>query len=320
MKKIFYKIFPILSVACMMTLTGCLTDTEYENGINGIKPGNNNFVEVHLTSSDTTNTGSRAYDQFNRDTTIVKFIPINLTSGPATSDVTVSFQLLDATNPIMASYIADGNAIPDPTKFVVQNTGNKVVIPAGSSTAYIQVKFNPSSLGGFYIFGIKITAVSDPKYTISNLATGFIKFGIKNIYDGDYTMNGTLVDAANGGITGQYPAEVFLETVDGTSVVMFEPTIYGNFYHLISSGGSVSVYGSFAPVFKFDANNNVISVTNHYGQPAANGRSAEIDPSGINKYDPATHKLSVSYWMNQPSVIAGHRTHFVEVFTYLGKR
>jgi hypothetical protein len=90
-----------------------------------------------------------------------------------------------------------GNAIPDPTKFVVQNAGNKVVIKAGTHTGYISVKFNPSDLGGFYIFGVKLTAVSDPKYAISNLATGYVKFGIKNQYDGNYLAKGYRIRPGN---------------------------------------------------------------------------------------------------------------------------
>ncbi|MEI8272356.1 MAG: DUF1735 domain-containing protein [Paludibacter sp.] len=319
MNKIINKIFPILTLAFVLTMTACLNDSDYSNNLIGTKnTANQNFVEVHLTSADTTNAVSRAYDGFNRDTTI-NFIPVNLTSGPATSDVTVTFELLNATNAAMAKLIAAGNAIPDPTKFIVLNTGNSVTIPAGSSTGYIKVKFNPSNFGGFYSFGVKLTAVSDPKYTLSNLVTGFVKFGIKNQYDGDYTLTGTLVDAANAGIVGAYPNEVYLETLDATSVVMYDVTA-GNFYHLIKSGGALSMYGTFAPIFHFDGSGNVTSVTNYYGQPASSTRSGELDPSGINKYDAATHKLSVSYWMNQPSVIAGHRTHYVEVFTYIGKR
>jgi len=318
MNKIINKIFPVMTLVLVLSLTACLNDSEYDSNKIGIKPGANNFVEVHLTSADNSNAVSRAYDQFNRDTTI-NLIPVNLTAGPATTDVTVTFQLLDATDAGMATYIAAGNAIPDPTKFVVMNAGNKVTIPAGSSTGYVKVKFNPSNFGGFYSFGVKLTAVSDPTYTLSNLTTGYVKFGIKNAYDGDYTLTGTLVDAANAAITGAYPNEVYLETLDATSVVMFDVTA-GNFYHLIKSGGSLSMYGVFAPVFHFDASGNVTSVTNYYGQPASNTRSGVLDPTGINKFDPATHKLSVSYYMDQPSVMAGHRTHFVEVFTYLGKR
>ena len=196
MNKIINKIFPILTLAFALSLTACLTDSAYDNNQIGINPGNNKFVEVHLTSSDGSNSISTAYDHFNRDTTVVQFIPVNLTEV-STNDVTVTFQLEDAKDSIMAGFISAGNAIPDPTKFTVQNAGNKVVIKAGTHTGYISVKFNPANLGGFFIFGVKLTAVSDPKYAISNLATGYVKFGIKNQYDGNYLCKGYRIRPGN---------------------------------------------------------------------------------------------------------------------------
>ena len=140
-----------------------------------------------------------------------------------------------------------------------------------------------------------------------------------NDYDGVYTMNGTMVDAVNANLVGPYPNEVYLEAVDANSIVMFDPAI-NTYGHLILNITALSYYGSFAPIFTFDSNNKITAVTNYYGQPAANTRSAELDPSGINTFDPVTHTICVSYWMNQTSVIVGHRTHFVETFTFKRSR
>jgi len=321
MNKIINKIFPVMTLAFVLTLSSCLSDSDYDNNLIGTKnKGNQNFVEVHLTSSDNTNTVSRSYNAIGKDTTI-NLIPINLTSGPATSDVTITFEVLDTlSSEVVKSYVNDdGFVVPDATKYTVMNTGNKVTIPAGSSTGYIQVKFNPNNLiGDTYILAIKITAVSDAKYTISNLNVGYVKMGAKNMYDGEYTNTGTMVDATNAAFTGAYPLLVYLITQDGTSVGYWDIEVWGNYFHAFMNGASYSGYGSFAPVFKFDASNNVIAVTNIYGQPAANGRSAQLDPSGINKYDPVTKTLKVKYWMNQPG--ATHRTAFDETFTYVGPR
>lgn len=136
---------------------------------------------------------------------------------------------------------------------------------------------------------------------------------IINKYDGNYTMTGNLVDYAASTITGKYPLNVALVTQSVNSVVLLD--LGSNAYrHYILNNGSDSYYGDFAPVFTFDANNNVVSVTNYYGQPAANGRSGQLDPSGTNKWDPATKTLKVKYWMNQPGDT--HRTLFDETFTW----
>jgi hypothetical protein len=331
MNKLKYKLFTAFTLALAFTFSACLTDSDYDNNLIGTKnTQNQNFVEVHLTSDNNTNTVMRSYDAISKDTTI-SLIPINLTSGPATSDVTITFQVLDTINSkndpnaaIMKSYVAtNGYVIPSSTKYTVLNTGNKVVIPAGSSTGYVKVKFTPLNfLGNTYVFGIKVTGVSDTKYTLSNLTTGFVLFGIKNKYDGNYVLTGSMVDASAAGATFTAAPElnVSLITQDGTSVALFDIDLFNNYFHGFWTGTAYSGYGSFAPVFKFDSNDNVISVVNKYGQPASNGRSAELDPSGINKFDASTKTLKVSYWMNQPSVITPHRTHFVEVYTYVGPR
>lgn len=321
MNKKIYKIFPVIALALLTMFTSCLGDSDYENNLIGTKNnGNQNFVEVHLTSADNSNTVSRSYDAIGRDTTI-NMIPINLTSGPAQSDVTVTFQVLDASNStVVKSYVDDdGFVVPDATKYTILNAGNKVTIPAGSSTGYLQIKLNPNNLiGDTYILAIKITAVSDVKYTISNLNVGYVKMGAKNMYDGKYEVSGTMVDATNAAFTGAYPLPVYLITQDGSSVGYWDVDVWDNYFHAFMNGSSYSGYGSFAPVFKFDASNNVIAVTNIYGQPAGNGRSAQLDPSGINKFDPATKTLKVKYWMNQPG--STHRTSFNETFTYVEAR
>jgi hypothetical protein len=327
MNKIINKIFPILTLAfALSSLTACLTDSDYENGKVGINPSNNkNYVEVHLTTSNNTNTVSRSYNATGRDTTI-NLIPVHLINGNATSDVTITYQVLDtSSSSVLDSMVnIEGFVIADASKLTILNTGNKVTIPAGSSTGYIQVKFNPNNLiGQTYVLGIKITSVSDSKYTISNLNVGFVKMGAKNMYDGEYSVTGTMTDATNALYTGYYPADVYLITQDGTSNAYYDLDL-GDYGHLfITNTGGLSYYGTFAPVFKFDSNNNVVSVINYWGQPAGNTRSAQLDPSGVNKFDPATKTLSVSYWMNQPSVITtppNHRDHFTEVFKYIGPR
>lgn len=310
-----------MTLAFVLTLTACLNDSDYAKNLIGTKnTQNQNFVEVHLTSSDNSNTVSRSYDAIGRDTTI-NLIPINLTSGPAKNDVTVTFEVLDTLkSDVVKSYVKDdGLVVPLATQYTILNAGNKVTIPAGSSTGYIQVKFNPNVfIGDTYILAIRVTAVSDAKYSLSNLTEGYVKMGTKNMYDGQYINTGTMADATNPGLTAAYPLLVNLITQDGTSVAYWDVEVWDNYFHAIMNGSSYSGYGSFAPVFKFDASNNVIAVTNIYGQPAANGRSAQLDPSGINKYDPATKTLKVKYWMNQPG--SNHRTAFDEIFTYVGPR
>jgi hypothetical protein len=117
--------------------------------------------------------------------------------------------------------------------------------------------------------------------------------------------------------------DVDLITTGASSVIMV-PHDLGIPGHLILSSGSLSYYGSYGPVFTFDlATDKLISVTNSYGQPAGNTRSAEIDPSGVNKFNATTHDIDAKYFMKQPSVVAtppNIRVFFNEHFAYLGPR
>jgi len=154
-----------------------------------------------------------------------------------------------------------------------------------------------------YAFGLQITqtTVGSP-----SLASGFAIINplVINKYDGAYEVTGTMADVSAAGATlsGDFPMEYHLITTGERSVVGW--SVKWEYYYVdILSAGAESVYGSFCPEFLFDANDNIIAVTNAYGQPASNSRYAQLDPSGINKWDPATGNIEVKFFMFQPSVV-----------------
>ena len=102
------------------------------------------------------------------------------------------------------------------------------------------------------------------------------------------------------------PLEYTLETISATKCVVVDyPYFGGAAAHAFYTGTDVSGYGSFAAVVEFDpATDKVIGVTNFYGQPAANTRSAQLDASGVNTYTAANKTVQIKYNMRQPSVVA----------------
>ncbi|MDD4993658.1 MAG: DUF4361 domain-containing protein [Paludibacter sp.] len=298
MNKIINKVFPIMTMAFVLTLTACLNDSDYADNLIGTKnTGNQNFVEVHLTSSDNTNTVSRAYDAVDADVTVDKLIPINLTSGPATKDVTITFELLDTlSSDVVKSYVLDdGLVIPDLTKITILNTSNKVTIPAGSSTGYISIKFNPKSLiGATTIFAVKITAISDSKYSISNMNIGYVKIGIKNQWDGLYEDKGYFIHPSLGKSTFDYSgiemATIGANTVEKTNAgdraIVTDITITPE--TMVVDGVTVNKVTIALPAY-----------------PGANSGLTDVDDSGnkMNYYNPATKTFELFYWYNS----AAHR-------------
>ena len=151
-----------------------------------------------------------------------------------------------------------------------------------------------------YGFGFQITQTTSGVVSKAS-STQIVNPLIKNKYDGAYELTGNMVDAANPALTGNFPIEYHLATTGAASVIGDLPGD-GPFVSILNAG-SPSAYGSYVPVFTFDANDKIISVVNGYGQPAGNGRYAAIDPSGVNKRDPATGDIDVKFFMYQPAVV-----------------
>ena len=208
----------------------------------------------------------------------------------------------------------------------IQKSGNAYTIPfnSGDFAKEFTIKIDGSKwtdLSKKYALAFKIEDAGGLKIA-NGQDKAVAKFAIKNKYDGKYEITGTMKDVVVTTLTGAYPIKAELHTLTENSVVLYDVEYFANYFHAILSNGSPSGYGGFAPIFTMDANGNVISVTNYYGQPAGNGRSAKLDPSGVNKFtvDEAkgTKTLEVSYILHHTT--QGDRTFFNETFTYKGSR
>jgi hypothetical protein len=177
-----------------------------------------------------------------------------------------------------------------------------------------------------YMLAFKVTVTGEGVLSKSVSDTIYRQIMATNRFDGQYEVTGTLVDLANAAIGGNYPMTVNLVTTGENQVRFEEPADdpWGSvIFHSITSGGAMSVYGSFGLVVNFDASNSVVSIVNYYGQPAGNTRSAELDPSGVNTWNPTTKTIKIKYFMKQPSVVTTApyiRTTFDETWTYKGPR
>jgi hypothetical protein len=171
-------------------------------------------------------------------------------------------------------------------------------------------------------YGLPLKIASASSGLISgNFGKVVYSFGVRNKFDGEYEVTGTMVDHGSSTLKGYFPMKYWLITSGALSVDGYDPVRWEDYFIPIYSGTSISGYGSFSPVFTFDEANNIVSVTNIYGQPAGNTRYAQLDPSGVNKYDPATGTIKVKFFMYQPSVIAsGPRVEFDWTLTRKGDR
>jgi hypothetical protein len=325
MKSFYIRSIAIIATVIAITNTGCLKDKEFIKGDTQSTDGPEaKVVEIKLTATNASNFFTLVVNNSNNDTT-VDLVPINLaTANPAPEDLHVTVDLYPS---LVDNYNNDnGTGYATPPDNILTIVNPVVIIPKGSHTGYVQIKFKPSNfIGGDWALGFKITAIQETGYLIStNFSTGITAILVKNDYDGEYSVTGTLNDVT-GGSTGIYPFEADLISTGLTSNALYNinPAQLSGFYHVASFGGSPNVYGGFAPVFTIDpVTGNVTDVTDFYplDDPSnIHARTAKLDPAGINKYDFSTKTMKVSYILHQGD-LGIDRVFFNETFTYVGPR
>lgn len=155
----------------------------------------------------------------------------------------------------------------------------------------------------------------------------FITIEAKNKWDGVYEITGTYQDFVFPAFTAIYPLTWELQTTGPTQCVVVDNYYLGIPGYIFSVDGTpdnLSYYGSFGLIINFDPETDEISsIENYYGQPSANTRSAFLDPTGVNAYDPATQTISIKYYMTQPSAVPDApniRATWDETWKYVGPR
>lgn len=201
------------------SLSGCLKEN-YDGG--RVQPTHSTgavpqVVELTLTATSNENFYLLAVDNSNTDTTI-DFVPVTLaTAAPAPVDIHVTVALDDV---LIDEYNAAHGTFYESAPAALYTILNaEVVIPAGSNTGFLKVKFKPSDfIGHDYAFGLKITSIRESGFTISgNLSTGVAAIAIKNQYDGLYNAVGNFVHP-NPAFTGSYDSEWTMITAGPTAV------------------------------------------------------------------------------------------------------
>jgi hypothetical protein len=314
------RFLPLLAVT--LIFTSCLKDHL------ALDPAqSNNVIEFANTGTNVSPAGA-IYARFSSDLGSLKSgdsasFNVNLSySGASMAPADINVTLAIDTAALNAYNEDQGTdyALPPASVYHISSTS---VIKKGTQTVQVKVTVVNNDVFDFninYALPIKISAVSSGVIS-GNYGTAVYSFAVRNVYDGIYEMTGTMVDATSSALTGYYPVEVPLITYSGNSVALWDPVYSDNYGHVIHSGTGNSVYGTFSPVFAFDAAGNV-TVTNYYGASAgANKRNAVLDPTGINKItyggDGHVTYFEVSYFMTQNGA---PRTHFVEKFTYVKSR
>ncbi|MBS1489412.1 MAG: DUF1735 domain-containing protein [Bacteroidetes bacterium] len=318
--KLNSKFFANTALVALLLLAAC-----QGNQMNTPPGATGNVVSVAINSLGTWQPTPTAVDASSTSGTYpIVLVVLSTPAGGAPQDIHVT--MVPAADSLASFNTATGNSYvmpggPGTPAFTLVNNG-VVTIPKGKTYGYLQIQTTPNDYFGStpYAFAYRIASVQETGYIIS-AKNGYAvtPFVTKNKYDAEYSVTGTLVDNASPGINGacSYPMDVNLVTQNATTVWLYDKAIPG-YYHTICSGGSLSYYGNAGLSITFDSNDNVVSVANIYVDVPSRNRQFQLDPSGVNKFDPVTKTLKIKYWLNQVGWTP--RTVFDETYTFTGPR
>ncbi|MDZ4707103.1 MAG: DUF1735 domain-containing protein [Saprospiraceae bacterium] len=308
----------IFGLLALLGFASCI-----EEGTNAIEGFGGNYVRISGADNELNAIGFSAKPG---STTLPLFTVQRDATSEDNLNTSVEVQLaLDPT--LIAAYnTANGTNFIDMPANLYTLKSLKVTFGPGEFAKKVTITVDPSTfdLSKSYAIGIKIASSSNGYSIVESAKSGLFNILVKNDYDGIYKVTGTMVDYVSAALTGYFPMNYHLVTSGAVTVDGYDPDVWHAPFVPIYSGTAVSGYGSFSPVFTFDpTTNKIISVTNYYGQPAGNTRSAEIDPSGINKFNANDHSIDVKFFMKQTSVVpaAPHiRVAFDWHMEYIGPR
>ena len=248
--------------ALSLAFTGCLKDKGFENQKYGINDPDTQPPGVGFAF------GSKSKNDVGLDVTTViqtinDLVYINLEAGkPAASDIKITLSNTTAT--LLAAYnTANGTSI-QALPLALYNVATTLIIPAGGRNVQVPLNItNTTSLDPNvqYAIGLTITAV-DGGYTIaSNLKNLFIVFGVKNAYDGKYSLRGQFHHPVGANPPANFTTTVEMRTTGPNTVKMYWPTIAA-YASPIIFGGSLNAFGSQEPEFTVNTTTNAVTVQN----------------------------------------------------------
>ncbi|OLY93587.1 protein of unknown function [Cnuella takakiae] len=190
----------------------------------------------------------------------------------------------------------------------VSATEYKFDLAAGQAAKEFSIKLNGAKWDLSHSYAMAFTIADSAGLNITEGKRDVMVFlAVKNKYDGIYEVTGSYVDATNGAFVAAYPYEWELQTTGPNQCMVVDNVnlgFPGFLFETAAGSGSFSYYGNFGLLVNFDpVTDKIVSVTNYYGQPASNTRSAQLDPTGANQYDASSKTINIKYFMLQPSAV-----------------
>ena len=311
----------------LITGTGCLKDELAEDGqTNPDIPGSPSIIEipgpVRATTSYKTSYAVSLIGS-DRDTTFNMVFVRLAADQPASEDIQVELELVPS---LLTAYndSTGSHLIQPPANLYQFPSGLTVTIPKGEREGALKVVTKPNALvGPEYGFGVRLKSVSNTKYILSgNFNNAVAIIGVRNKYDGDYTLRirqtGWAAYSIADGPTYTYPENIAMVTAGSNSVSLYSYYTSNILQPGIDATGSATQFGAASPLFTFDpATDKLLSVTNTTPDDGR-GRAFELIPTvTTSRFDPATKTIYAAYYLKQngrPNMA------IYDTLTYVGPR
>lgn len=225
-------------------LTSCLKDkniTDKKYGMEGLE-------DVRLVEIVETPTKTYALDYRDVDTSFTLFTLHLNAAAPAEQDINVTLTL---NNQLVDDYNAENGTAFEVAPSSIYSLGNlSITIPKGSKEGSVIINTNPADLSaGEYALGFTISSISVPGIVVSkNYSNLFVYLGVKNKYDGIYTLNGKFYHPASSPAYAGFTLNAEMHTTSPTKVKLYIPD---DPFHAYCApglfGGALSAFGAQEP-------------------------------------------------------------------------
>ncbi len=261
------KITTILAIfVTTFVMTGCLKDKGFDNNTYGINdpdtqpPG----VGFPLASKSKVDFG---LDVSTSTQSVNDIVYVNLESGVAASSA-INITLTNNTAALVSAYNT-ANGLTGTSAILalppaLYNVALSLTIPAGGRNVQVPVNvLNTTSLdpNRQYAVGLTISAVDGGYKIATNLDDLLIVFGVKNAYDGKFSLKGRFHHPSGANPPATFSTNVEMQTTGPNSVKMYWP-LAAAFASPMIFGGSLNYFGVQEPEFTVNPGTNSVVVQN----------------------------------------------------------
>ena len=245
-------------------------------------------------------------------------------SNNAPEDITVNLVVDNDLLTLFNDQNGTSYVIPPTSVYTVPSS---VIIKKGTRTTQVKATVTRSAdydFGMAYAIPLAITSAS--KGIISdNFGKSVYSFGVRNQFDGDYSM---VIQSTGWSAYGiwdggplDWPSDIGLVTTGANTLMIADYARGGDALQPVftADGESVTAFGATTPLFTIDVATNLVTVINSTADDGR-GRVLKNNPAALpeeNSYDPATKVMHLNYIMSQNG---RPDQYFVITLTYVGPR